>query len=77
MTAGFTETMRAARGAAVFLSQVFSRENILIQPDKMRIFLILLQAFTLNYSWPAFVRLPCVRKQQMVPAEEPTVLHSE
>lgn len=57
MTAGFTETMRGARGAAVFLSQVFSRENILIQPDKMRIFLILLQAFTLNYSWPALVRL--------------------
>lgn len=69
MTAGFTESLRGERGAAAFLSRVFSRENILIQPDKMRIFLILLQAFTLNYSWPALVCLLSVRKQQMVPEE--------
>lgn len=49
--------VRGERGAAVFPSQVFSREKILIQPDKTRICLILLQACTLNYSRPTLLRL--------------------
>lgn len=43
-------TVRGECGAAVFMLHVFSVENILIQPDKTRICLILLQACTLNYS---------------------------
>lgn len=54
---GIIRTVRGACGAAVFLSQVFSKENILIQPDKTRICLILLQALTLNYSRPTLLCL--------------------
>lgn len=54
---GIIRTVRGECGAAVFLSQVFSKENILIQPDKTRICLIPLQAFPLNYSRPALVCL--------------------
>lgn len=54
---GIIRTVRGACGAAVFLSQVFSKENILIHPDKTRICLILLQALTLNYSRPTLLCL--------------------
>lgn len=54
---GFIRTVRWECGAAVFPSQVFSQENILIQPDKTRICLILLQACTLNYSRPTLLCL--------------------
>lgn len=49
--------MRGVCGAAVFPSQVFSTENILIQSDKTRICLILLQACTLDYSRPTLLCL--------------------
>ncbi len=54
---GFIWTVRGECGAAVIPSQVFSKENILIQPDKTRICLILLQACTLNYSRPTLLCL--------------------
>lgn len=54
---GIIRTVRGECGAAVFPSQVFSEENILIQPDKTRICLILLQACTLNYSRPTLLCL--------------------
>lgn len=54
---GIIRTVRGEFGAAVLPSQVFSGENILIQPDKTRICLILLQACTLNYSRPTLLCL--------------------
>lgn len=42
----------------------------------MRIFLILLQAFTLNYSWLELVCLFSVC-EKAADGEEPTVLNSE
>lgn len=54
---GIIKTMRGACGAAVFPSQVFSTQDILIQSDKTRICLILLQACTLDYSRPTLLCL--------------------
>lgn len=64
----------------VFPLRVFSKKSILIQADKTRICLILLQACTLNYSRRTLVYLSVVfvwERSRWCRAPEPTVVNSE